>query len=148
MKTCLAQIRRMLCPLLFGGIVWLLFHCVFYIGFVPAQSTSMEPTIPAGRLIIGLRIFDEPERGDIIVFEKDAAILVKRVFAVEGDTVYISPTMDISLEPSFTPDRVLKVPPHSLFVVGDNAEVSLDSRKWAQPFVPRGAVLAQVWCVL
>ena len=61
---------------------------VILIGYVP--TSSMEPTLPQGSFIIGFRIFDEPEVGDIIVFEKDGVLLVKRVAAVPGDTVDLS----------------------------------------------------------
>lgn len=104
----------------------------------------MEPTIHAGSLIFGLRTIENLERGDIVVFKKDASVLIKRVYAVEGDTVYISPTMEVSLQHAdFGPARVLQVPPGNIFVVGDNAEASLDSRRWEQPYVSCDSVCAK-----
>lgn len=40
---------------------------------------------PQGNFILGLRIFDEPEVGDIIVFEKNGELLIKRIAAGSGD---------------------------------------------------------------
>lgn len=50
-------------------LVFILLRYVFLIGYVPTES--MEPTLPKGSFLLGLRIFEEPKVGDIIVFEKD-----------------------------------------------------------------------------
>ena len=39
---------------------------VIFVGYVPTES--MEPTLPRGSVIIGTRIFNAPQVGDIIVF--------------------------------------------------------------------------------
>lgn len=145
MKSWPVRVRQMLIPILIGPSVWLLFHSLLYVGYVPAQSTSMEPTIQAGSLIFGLRTFGNLDRGDIVIFTKDSSFLVKRVYALEGDTVYISSAVEVSLQcASFVPARVLQVPRGSIFVVGDNSEASFDSRKWEQPFVNLDSVCAKV----
>ena len=57
---------------------------VFLIGYVP--SASMEPTLHEGSFILGLRLYSEPKVGDIIIFEKDGVLLVKRIAACPGDS--------------------------------------------------------------
>lgn len=139
------RFRWAILPVLLCFIVWLLFQTVLFMGVVP--SSSMEPTIPAGSVIFGCRLFGELERGDVIVFRHEGKTLVKRIVAVGGDTVYLN-----DWDGSFTvnrekPDatRVLTVPENCLFVAGDNREESLDSRVWEEPFVERKQVVAALF---
>ncbi|ACI21080.1 MULTISPECIES: signal peptidase I [Thermodesulfovibrio] len=98
-------------------------------------------------------VFETPKRGDIIVFkypEDPSRDFIKRVIGVEGDTVeiknkkvfvngielkepyarhtdsYIHPR-ELDPRDNFGP---IKVPPHKLFVMGDNRDQSYDSRFW------------------
>ena len=140
----LKRVRWAILPILLCVGVWGLFRTVFFVGIVP--SSSMEPAIPAGSIILGSRIFSELGRGDIIVFRHEGKTLVKRVVAVPGDTVYLD-----DLDGSFTVNRetpnatrILTVPEGYFFVVGDNRQNSFDSRFWEGPFVSAKCVLARV----
>ena len=140
----LKRVRWAILPILLCVGVWGLFRTVFFVGIVP--SSSMEPAIPAGSVILGSRIFSELGRGDIIVFRHEGKTLVKRVVAVPGDTVYLD-----DLDGSFTVNRetpnatrILTVPEGYFFVVGDNRQNSFDSRFWEEPFVSAKWVLARV----
>lgn len=127
-----------------------LFFCVvlrfvIFIGYVPSES--MEPTIPRGSIIIGTRIFNKPQVGDAIVFEKDGILMVKRVAASSGDVVDL--TMLTYMNKFSLPkcaNTVIAVPPDSFFVLGDNTQNSWDSRYWEDPFVKLIQIEAVIVC--
>ena len=129
MKKQLKKIRPLLIPVVITLVVVLLFHSVFMLGYVP--TSSMEPTLETGSLILGLRIFDELETGDIIIFHRDGSYLVKRIAACEGDTLVHQNT-------------IVTIPENCFYVLGDNAENSHDSRHWENPFVSYEDVIAKL----
>ena len=121
--------KKLLIPLLSLALFLGLFNTVFFWGYIP--SSSMEPTIHKGDVILGLRLFRELHNGDIIIFERDGRYLVKRIAASSGDSVAID-------------GASLQVPEKSFYVLGDNASNSFDSRFWSDPFVPLSDVIARV----
>lgn len=136
------RFRWVLLPATLCLAVWALFRFVLFLGYVP--SASMEPTIPAGSVILGIRIFGEPERGDVVIFRHEGKTLVKRIAAGEGDGVYLddeSGSFSVN-EPLSRASRVLIVPQGCYFVVGDNLEASVDSRLWSSPFLEEEEILA------
>ena len=112
----------------------------------------------------------EPRPGDVIVLDspiEEGVRLVKRVVAVAGQTLEIREKklyvdgreMPLPGEGKYVDGRVLPgelssrdylgplvVPPGRLFVMGDNRDVSLDSRGWG--FLDRDLVLGRVSVVL
>ena len=120
---------KWLIPVLASVLILILFKLVFLIGYVP--TASMEPTIEKGSYIMGIRIFSELEVGDVIIFEHDGKLLVKRIAAVEGEIVLRNGVS-------------LTVPEKSYYVLGDNAENSYDSRYWEEPFVQAEDIVAKV----
>ena len=91
----------------------------------------MEPTIKAGSLVFGIRISEKLERGDVIVFEHGDLLLVKRIAGRPGDEVYSN-------------GELLTVPTGCYYVLGDNADDSIDSRYWEDPFVPTADIIARI----
>jgi signal peptidase I len=138
-------IKQWAAPMLCGLVIFFLFNFVFFIGYVP--SGSMEPTITAGSCIAGCRITGEIQRGDILVFRHDGVLLVKRAAAVPGDVIYIGDSetiLSVNEEP-YGVIRILTVPYGCYFMLGDNAENSIDSRIWDDPFITQTQVIAKVW---
>lgn len=123
--------KKLLIPLLVVAVTLGLFRSVFFIGYVP--SSSMEPTLKQGSVILGWRLFKQIEVGDVIVFTHEGRLLVKRVAAVGGNTIRINDT-----------DQT--VPDNCFYVLGDNTENSYDSRYWSVPFIQETSILAKVIC--
>ena len=66
----------------------ILFQGVFMLMYVPSES--MSPTLNSGDVLLGSRVFSELERGDIVVFEKDGSMLIKRIIGLPGEEVRIA----------------------------------------------------------
>lgn len=120
-------------------------------------------------------LFSDPKRGDVVFFqypyaEEEAAaegknpediIYIKRIIGLPGETVHIrdgAVYIDDNEEPLDEPyvngqrtsDRHSKyidvvIPDNFYFVMGDNREVSSDSRSWG--FVPRYLIKARAWLI-
>ena len=116
---------------------------VFLFGYVP--TASMEPTLERDSFILGVRVFSEIRKGDIVIFEHDGRLLVKRVAALPGETVDLSElTYMTTLEIPIRNTEVLVVPEDCYYLLGDNTQNSLDSRYWEDPFVNREQIVAKM----
>ena len=135
------RVRPWIVPVVVTLLFCLILRFVVLIGYVP--SASMEPTLKQDSLIFGWRIHDTPEVGEIVVFEKDGVLQVKRVAAVPGDTVDLSSLeyMDSLPIPNWN-ESVLTVPAKCYFLLGDNVQNSLDSRYWDNPFISEDQIVA------
>lgn len=126
----------------------LVFVNTFFFRLSAVHGESMCDTLyPGNQLILQVAGYDQPRRGDIVVCTSDAfdgEALVKRVIAVAGDTVDISPQgyMVVNGEELYEPYAAepiraekrgdqsypLTVEAGHIFVVGDNRNHSSDSR--------------------
>ena len=143
MKQIWKRVKPWWLPVGLTLLFYILMRYVFLIGYVP--TASMEPTLPQQSFILGIRIYEHPEDGDIIVFEKDDKLLVKRIAAGPGEEVDLSqmPYMDTVPIPVWD-EPVITVPEGCYFVLGDNTQNSWDSRYWEDPFVNVEEIVAKV----
>lgn len=126
---------------LIAAVLFLVFR--FVIGLSRVSGNSMHPTYRNGEPVVYSRLHLNYERGDVAsVRMPSGEYIIKRVVAVEGDTVeIIDGTFYINGEPEqgayvngeTQPQDELIVYPITLtegqiFVLGDNRSVSIDSR--------------------
>ena len=118
-----------LLPIITAVTILLLFRFVFLIGYVPSES--MEPTLQKERFILGTRLFGDLKTGDIVVFEHEGTVMVKRIAACPGEEI--------------TVDGIrYYVPDGSYFMLGDNEDNSYDSRYWEEPYVSEEKIIAKL----
>ncbi len=116
------------------------------------SGASMESTFETGQYLIVDQLtyhFEEPERGDVIIFRypKDPSkYFIKRVIGIPGDTINIAgkavtiSNKDNTGGTTLTEEYVHSMAPNTTlsetlgadeyFVMGDNRDASSDSRMW------------------
>lgn len=143
--------------LLMLGSIIAIFSCISFSIIVPYKfvkvvSSSMEPTLHSGELIIYNPFFDL-SRGDIIVFRSNndnSKILVKRIIGIPGDSIDINSSgiyinSQLYMEGEIQSLKTCyNVPQETVFVMGDNYKVSIDSRNWEEPYVKKQDILGVV----
>ena len=118
--------------------------CPFRIGM--AVGESMLPTLKPYQMFLINKSIGKyvPNHNDVIVFMHDDEMLVKRVWAVEGENVWLLKSEEVK---SYVPNMEvgkwvkllkrypqlgqlmkMKVPAGKVFVMGDNISASCDSR--------------------
>lgn len=130
------------------------------IGIAPVYGESMEPTLYANDWIVFNRLDKTPERYDIFIAKKSSSErqIIKRVIGLPGETVDIidskiyingelldessyhtqgiTETHDVQFPVTLGEDEYL--------VLGDNREVSLDSRSSATGMISQSHILGKV----
>ncbi len=118
----------------------------FVIGFSFVKGRSMEPTLSQDEIVMYTRINSDYRTGDVVsVRIPSGEFYVKRVIASEGDTidikdgeVYLNGKLleeayvknDGTYEQEGTVRYPLTLKDGQVFVMGDNRDVSMDSRSF------------------
>ena len=131
-----------------AGWVGLAFIAVFFILHIfwgrvnNVSGSSMEPTLSAGDTIVATYSLNDLERGDIVIAKPEAMqkkSIIKRVVAVEGDTIVFDGT-DVYLngelmKEDYIADEITRgykgevsIPEGFVYLMGDNRDDSVDSR--------------------
>ena len=116
-------------PILVALAIIILFRTVLLLGYVPSES--MEPTLEKGSLIVANRLYGDLEVGDIVVFEHEGTVMVKRIAAGPGKEITIEGIN-------------YSVPDGFYLMLGDNSENSYDSRYWECPYVSEDKIIAKL----
>ena len=125
-------------------------------------GSSMSGTVDNGDLVASIKT-SNMKTGDVIAFYYNNNILVKRVIAVSGDWVDIDEEGNVYVNQTLLNEPYLsskafgetnielpyQVPEERIFVMGDNREVSIDSRNTAVGCVSDeqvvGKIVFRVW---
>ena len=147
------------------AVVVALFIVNFVIVNASVPSASMENLIMTGDRLIAFRMayaFNPPKRYDVVVFRfpddpSRSTLFVKRIIGLPGETVtvkngnvYINGS-DIPLDDYFIKETANSeeeatyvVPEGHYFMMGDNRNISLDSRAWIDKYVSGRDILGLV----
>ncbi len=140
---------------------------IFVARVIDVKGTSMYPTLNNQDKMLVSDLFYTPKAGDIVVFKKDQydpeRALVKRVIATEGQEINIDFDRGIvyvdgvALEEDYINELTTTkldfigpqtVPDGCVFVMGDNRNMSTDSRKSEIGMVDNRLIIGKVYCVI
>ena len=143
MKKYKYRVKPWMLPIGLTLIFYLILHLVLLVGYVP--TPSMEPTLRQNSIIVGTRLYGELKTGDIIVFQKDGVLVVKRIAGSPGERIDLTKIsyMDSVPIPIFE-QEVIAIPENAYFVLGDNSQNSWDSRYWDEPFISEDDIVAKL----
>ena len=161
MKAILEWVKEIIIAVIIACII------MTFVKPIIVRQRSMEPTFCNGDYIFVSRqaynLFGDPQRGDVIIFHSELKTddgkdknLIKRIIGLPGDTVEIVGGY-VYLNGEKLDDTYVKVqgisgqmdeivvPEGELFCLGDNREVSQDSRDAAVGCVDQDEVLGKVF---
>lgn len=139
--------------------LWVVFMYCFQV--VEVSGISMQPTFQDGDKLLMNRVIyhiTEPKRGDVVMVNLEDMSILKRVVAVPGETIDIKDhaifidgkQIEIEEEEGTILPGELTYPitlgEDEYFVMGDNVEVSLDSRSSEVGVVERDEIRTKYAC--
>lgn len=139
----------------------------FFIRDVNIDGDSMKNTLYDGDKVVLTNFLYTPKVGDIVAVDAEEQInkiIIKRIIAVEGQTIKIdydnnkvivdgiAIDEDYTSSPTTIPavgwDFPDKIPEGYIFVMGDNRSNSTDSRSGTLQLIPKSMILGKAQLVL
>ena len=135
---------------------------VLFLPILRIYGQSMSGTLNSGDIVVSVKSV-QFETGDVIAFYYNNNILVKRVIATSGQWVDIDKEGNVYVDDTYLKESYLQskaygesnidfpyqVPEDRVFVMGDNRELSIDSRNTAVGTVSEeqivGKLLYRIW---
>ncbi len=147
-------------------VIWVL--VTFVAGSAKVPDTSMSPTLQQNEHILVSKLvyrFKEPDRGDILLFEYEAAggekqEAISRVIGVPGDVIVIDETGKITVngkefitsycngKTAYMPNQMIypyTVPNDFYFVLSDNPSGKTDSRYQTIGAISKADIIGRVF---
>lgn len=156
-----AALRVLICIML--ALLLAIFITKFVAHHTSVEGSSMEPTLQNENQLIVENVsyyFHDPKRFDVIVFPYSEDVnYIKRVIGLPGERIQIIDGMiyingelleenygreDIIEDPGIAGEEML-LGADEYFVLGDNRNASVDSRKPEVGTVKRGDILGRAW---
>ena len=150
-----------------AALILCVFVFLFFFKVIDVVGTSMYPTLNDGDKMLVSGLFYTPKQGDVVILKKDSydenKALVKRVIAVEGQEINMDFEKGIvyvdgeEIHEDYIADLTYNkldfigpktVPEHCVFVMGDNRNMSTDSRKSEIGMVDSRLIIGKAYFVL
>lgn len=126
---------------------------------VRVTGTSMAPTLMEDEVVYILRGKANIAQGDLVAFDYNDKTVIKRVVGLPGDTVSVDadgyvfvngtkltePYIYERFEGRVTVEFPVTVEEGSYFVLGDNRQVSMDSRSYEMGNVQSDSIIGKVF---
>ncbi len=146
MKQFLANLWEIIEVVLVAGVTVFVIRTYVVQPFL-VSGQSMEPSFQGGNYLLIDEVsyrFEEPERGDVIVFRYPGdkkTFYIKRIIGIPEDQIVVDNGQvsvngkvldeDYLLNDVYTVGNInKKLGPDEYFVMGDNRDYSFDSRQW------------------
>jgi len=151
---------RFIKTLVYSAMVVIAFAIITSTSFfkiLQVSGSSMEPNLHEGELLITSSFFNF-KKGDMVAFYYNDSVLIKRVIATEGEVVNIEDdgtvfVNSVKLEENYVKELAYgncditfpyQVPKNSVFILGDNREVSIDSRSKSIGCISKDKIIGKI----
>ena len=129
----------------------------YMISFVRYYGDGMEPTLQGGQILLISKIGNVSE-GDIVAFYYNNKVLVRRVICEGGKMISMSQDGIVTIDGTILEEPYVEKPSigqcditfpymvlrNHVFVMGDQREISMDSRLEAIGVIPEANIIGKV----